>query len=198
MAIGDPYITRTEMKAVLGITNTTEDTLIDRVINAASRAIERRSGWPTFWLTGSAVAKTIDVTRRVVPVRTPSYQYTKILLRDGIGASAGFAVTGFPSAVLLPEDAISDGTPYDAIRLPWGATFGSNGTLVVTANWGWPSVPADIVMATQLQAHRFYGRKGSPEGTAGSGEWGVTRIPYLDPDVIAILKGGGFMRAGIG
>lgn len=198
MAIGDPYITRVELKAVLEISGSSEDTLIDRVINAASRAIERRSGWPTFWITGSAVARTVDVNRRVVPVRTSHYQYVKVLLRDGIAASAGFSVANFPSAVLMPEDAIVDGWPYDAIRLPWGATFGSYGTLDITANWGWPSVPADITLATQMQAHRYYNRKGSPEGVAGSAEWGITRIPPLDPDVLSILKGGGFMRPGVG
>lgn len=198
MAIGDPYITRVELKAVLEISGSTEDDLIDRAINGASRAIERRSGWPTFWNTGTAQARTVNVSRRVVPVRHSLYSYTKVLLRDGIASSTGFVVTGFGTAALMPEDAISDGSPADAIRLPWGASFGSYGTLSVTAIWGWPSVPADIKMACQMQAHRYYNRKGSPEGVAGSAEWGITRIPPLDPDVLSILKGGGFMRAGIG
>lgn len=198
MAIGDPYVTRTEFKDVLDITSTEEDNWIDRCLNAASRAVERRSGWPTFWKTDSAVERTIDVTRRVVPVRTSQWQFAKVLLRDGIASATGFLVSGFSSPVLMPEDAIDDGTPADAIRLPWGSGFGSYGTLTVTAVWGWPDVPDDIKWAVQMQAHRFYRRKGSPEGIAGSAEWGLTRIPALDPDVLAILKGGGFMRAGIG
>lgn len=198
MAIGDPYITRAELKAVLGITNTTEDTLIDRVINAASRAIERRSGWPTFWNTGTVQARTIDVIGKVLPVRHSMYAYTKVLISSGIASPSGFLVSGFSSPVLMPEDAIGLGYPADAIRLPWGASFGANWNLTVTAIWGWPSVPDDIKMATQMQAHRFYNRKGSPEGVAGSAEWGITRIPPLDPDVRAILQGGGFMKPGIG
>lgn len=198
MAIGDPYITRDSFKTVLDITSDEEDDWIDTCIAAASRAIERRSGWPTFWKTATAVQRTIDIVGRVVPVRSSQWQYNKVLLRDGIASAAGFLVSGFSAPVLLPEDSITDGTPADAIRLPWGATFGSNGTLTVTAVFGWPEVPDDITWAAQMQANRLYRRKGSPEGIAGSAEWGLTRIPALDPDVLSILKGGGYMRAGIG
>jgi len=200
MAIGDPYITRDEFKAVLGIEllNTAEDALIDRVIKAAARSIERRSGWPTFWKTTAAEARTVDVSRSIVRVRTAGWIFDKVLLRDGIASATGFLVSGYSSPVLLPEDAISAGEPATAIRLPGGSSYGNYGTLSVTAQWGWPSVPSDIVLANQMQAHRYYNRKGSPEGVAGSAEWGITRIPPLDPDVLSILKGGGFMRAGIG
>lgn len=198
MAIGDPYISKDALKSVLRITSTEEDDFIERCVRGASKALERRAGWPTFWNTGSPVTRTVDVTRRVVPVRNAGWQYTKVLLRDGIASASGFTVSGFSAPVLLPADSIEDGTPADAIRLPWGASFGSNGTLSVTAVFGWPEVPADILWAAQMQAQRYYGRKGSPEGVAGSAEWGLTRIPALDPDVLSILKGGGFMRAGIG
>jgi hypothetical protein len=97
----------------------------------------------------------------------------------------------------MPEDCFDESCPADAIRLPSGSYF-SNGRLTITAVWGWPSVPDDIIWACQMQAQRLYNRKGSPEGIAGSAEWGVTRIPRLDPDVLDILKGGGYMRAGIG
>lgn len=198
MTIGDPYITRVEFKATMEITANDEDTWIDRCINAASRAIEKRSGWPTFWKTTGAEARVIDVTRRVVPVRHPLYSYDKVLLRNGIASATGFAVSGYSTPVLMPEDALAEGVPADAFRLPAGSAFGLNGNLTVTAVWGWPSVPSDITWATQMQAARYYRRKGSPEGIAGSAEWGLTRIPALDPDVLGILKGGGYMRAGIG
>lgn len=198
MAIGDPYISAEQLKSMLGITNTDEDALIERAVRGASRALEKRSGWPTFWKTSGAETRTVDVLGRVRPVRTPGYSYTKVLLRSGIASATGFVVSGFSSAVLMPEDCFEEGEPADAIRLPIGATFGNYGSLTITAQWGWPEVPADILFACQMQAQRFYGRKGSPEGVAGSAEWGLTRIPALDPDVLAILKGGGYMRAGIG
>jgi len=200
MAIGDPYISMEQLKVVLGIDedNTAEDVLVTRAVNAAARSIERRSGWPTFWKTTAAEARTINVNRRIVRVRSAGWSYDKVLLRNGIASATGFLVAGFGNPALLEEDALDDGEPYDAIRLPYGSSYGTNGTLDVTAQWGWPDVPDDIIMANQMQAHRYYNRKGSPEGIAGSAEWGISRIPPLDPDVLAILKGGGFMRAGIG
>lgn len=200
MAIGDPYNSRDTMKALLNIPldNHEEDDLVDRAIKGAARAIERRSGWPTFWKSDVATLRNVDVSGRVVPVRQSTYSYTKVLLRNGIASATGFLVAGFSSPVLMPEDSFDDGEPADAIRLPAGASFANAGRLPITAIWGWPEVPADIVMAHQMQSHRYYNRKGSPEGIAGSAEWGLTRIPPLDPDVLSILKGGGYMRAGIG
>lgn len=197
VAIGDPYVTKAQFKAVLEITSTDEDDWIDRCLRAASRAIERRSGWPTFWNSVTAETRTIDVSGRVVPMRASNFSYSKVLLRNGIAAADGFLVSGHSSPVLLPEECFDEGLPADAIRLSYGASY-SSGSLSVTAVWGWPSVPPDIIWAVQMQAHRFYRRKGSPEGIAGSAEWGLTRVPRLDPDVLGILKDGGYMRAGIG
>lgn len=197
MAIGDPYNTRVQFKAVLEITSDDEDDWIDRCLLGARAAIEKRT-WPTFWKTPTAETRTIDVTGRVLPVRQNTYSYMKVLLRDGIASDTGFTVVGYGQAKLSPSGAVAEGRPYDSILLPWGSSFGTFGTLDVTAIWGWPEVPHDIIWAHQMQSNRYYRRKGSPEGIAGSAEWGLTRIPALDPDVLSILKGGGYMRAGIG
>jgi hypothetical protein len=173
------------------------DDWIDRCLRGARAAIENRSGWPTFWKTETVETRTIDVSGQVVPVRRSGYSYIKVLLRDGIASSIGFAVAGYStSASLLPTSSVFDGKPFDSIKLPYGSLM-NDGMLDVTAQWGWPEVPDDIIWAHQMQSNRLYRRKGSPEGIAGSAEWGLTRIPALDPDVLAILKGGGYMRAGI-
>lgn len=198
MAIGDPYISRVDFKNALEITADDEDDWIDRCLRGASRSIERRTGWPTFWKAASAQTTTVSVLGKVLPVRSPYGAYTKVLLRSGVASATSFSVAGYSTAVLMPEDALAEGRPADAIRLPQYATFGTDATLTYTAIPGWPEVPGDIEMACHLQASRLYKRKASPEGYAGSAEWGVTRIPALDPDVLAILKGGGYMRAGIG
>jgi hypothetical protein len=198
VAIGDPYNSRADFKNRLDITSDDEDEWIDRCLRGARAAIENRSGWPTFWKTTGLETRTVDVSRRVVPVRNAAYSYTKILLRDGICSSVGLLVGGYSGASLVDPHSITEGKPCDAIKLPVYATYGSLGELTITAQWGWPEVPDDIVWAHQMQAHRYYRRKGSPEGIAGSAEWGLTRIPALDPDVLGILKGGGYMRAGIG
>lgn len=198
MAIGDPYNSREQFKSVLDITGTDEDWWIDRCLLGARVAIENRSGWPTFWKTEGVVTRKVNVAGRVVPVRKSGYSYMKVLLRDGIATRTGFSVPAYSNAELMEPDADSMGRPFDAIKLPWGTVFANDGLLDLAGVFGWPEVPGDITWAHQMQAHRYYRRKGSPEGIAGSAEWGLTRIPALDPDVLSILKGGGYMRAGIG
>jgi hypothetical protein len=198
MAIGDPYNSLAEFKSYLDITNSDEDTWITKCLNGARLGIERRSGWPTFWKAATPVKRTIETAGRVVPVRQAAYQYTKLLLREGIASATGFVVTGYGTAALIQPELIAEGKPVDSIKLPYFATFGTLGTIDITAQWGWPEVPADITWAHMMQSHRYYRRKGSPEGIAGSAEWGLSRVPRLDPDVLGILKDGGYMRAGIG
>lgn len=196
MALGDPYISRDELKVVLGIptADATEHALIDRAVAGATRAINNKSGFSTFWNTGTAVLRTIDTVGKIVPVRRAQTPYLKLLLPDGIASAVGLIVAGYSTAKLLPPDAIPRGEPATAIKLPW-TTLPDE--MDITTIWGWPTLPEDIIMAAQLQSHRYYKRRGSPEGMFGSAEWGTGRIPRLDPDVQAILENGGYMNPGI-
>lgn len=197
MAVGDPYITWDQLKDVLGITDTSEDDLGNRAVLAAARAINNRTGFTTFWMGAAPETITVELEGRIRPVRRGSVRYMKLLLPDGIASATSFSVTGITGAALFEASIqFRQDKPVTAIKLPWGTPLGE--TIDVTAYWGWPEVPADIVMANQIQAHRLYGRRGSPEGIAGSAEWGLTRIPNLDPDVKAILEGGGYINPGIG
>lgn len=198
MAIGDLYNSRDDFKTALDITDDSEDDWIDKCLKGAQTALHRRSGWPTFWNTDTPVTRTVEAAGKVVPVRQAGYSYTKLLLRDGIASTVGFVVKGYSAASLIQPDLIDEGKPVDSIKLPAFATYGTLGTLDITAVWGWPEVPDDIIWAHHLQSQRLYKRKGSPEGIAGSAEWGLSRVPRLDPDVLAILKDGNYMRAGIG
>lgn len=191
MAFGDPYISRDVLKDVLGITDDSEDDLIDRALRGATQAINNRSGYSTFWNTGTVETRTIETLGRIVPNRTRGYW--KLLLPDGIASVAGLLVAGVTSPSAMD---VRSGRPIEAIRIAMQGSLPE--TYAITAIWGWPEVPDDIIMATQMQAHRYYKRRGSPEGMSGSAEWGVVRIPRLDPDVAAILDNGGYTNPGIG
>jgi hypothetical protein len=197
MAIGDPYISWPQLKSVLGITDSSEDDLGNRAVLASARAINNRSGYTTFWKGSSPETIAIETEGRVRPVRRGANRYWKLLLPDGIASAVSFSVAGSSGATLFEADIqFRQKKPVTAVKIPWNVSIGE--TVSVTAYWGWPEVPDDIVMANQIQAHRFYGRRGSPEGIAGSAEWGLTRIPNLDPDVKSILEGGGYINPGIG
>lgn len=83
-----------------------------------------------------------------------------------------------------PDDAIANGWPITGLLASWGTW---QPRVRVTARWGWPGVPDAVAQATLLQASRLYKRKDSPEGVAGSADWGLVRVPNLDPDVKALI-----------
>ncbi|MBL7492517.1 hypothetical protein, partial [Frankia sp. AgW1.1] len=88
-----------------------------------------------------------------------------------------------------PTDALDRGWPVTSLLRPgaYWLEFATIQTRIrVTARWGWPAVPDDIVQAAQIQATRLFKRKDSPEGVAGSADWGVIRIGRTDPDVAAL------------
>lgn len=82
-----------------------------------------------------------------------------------------------------PDNALALGRAIEAFVSPseWPAR------VRITARWGWPTVPSAVVEATRIQARRLYARKNTPEGVMGASDWGLIRVPNLDPDVKALL-----------
>lgn len=86
------------------------------------------------------------------------------------------------------------GRPYTWLRRRAG-DFGRL-DVRITARWGYPSIPPEVRMASQLQAARLYRRKDSPEGVTGNAEWGIIRLSRLDPDFGSLVAD--HMRLGVG
>jgi hypothetical protein len=190
------YVTLAELKLHLGITDTTEDSLLRKAISTASRAVERWCNNRRFYLAPTATAR----------VYKPA---TELLLVDDIGTASGVVVEvgslgsyttlAATSYELNPTNALAINMPVTAllaISSPalW-FTGGWQPRVRVTAQWGWPAIPDDISQATLIVATRLYRRKGSPEGVAGFGDMGVVRLGRVDPDVQALLRP--FMVSGI-
>jgi hypothetical protein len=196
--VANEYATLAELKAQLSITDSARDALLNKALASASRAIDKRTG-RRFWLDSSAVQRTFNPRGRVV-----REDEGERLLVDDIGTATGLvvetgggtswtAVTGYETS---PDNALLNGVPITALLLPVGTWGHSTARVRITARWGWPAVPDEVVQATLLQAGRLYRRKDSPEGVAGSAEWGIVRVPALDPDVRAMIDP--YMLPGIG
>lgn len=102
----------------------------------------------------------------------------------------GVTVTGF---TLEPPNAPQKGRPYTRIVFgPTAEAFpgGRDFDVAVTAVWGWAAVPETIREATLLQASRFFARRQSPYGVAGSPEIGseVRLLARADPDVAVAVR----------
>ncbi|MFF7521245.1 head-tail connector protein [Streptomyces pseudovenezuelae] len=190
--MANEYVTLEELKGQLGIEadDTSRDALLNRARGSASRSIDKTCG-RRFWLDETAVQRVFNPRGRIVREDDGDLflvddigNATGLVVETGSGASWS-AVTGYETS---PDNALADGKPITGLLRPL-ATWGIATTrLRVTAQFGWPAVPDDIVEAAMIQASRLYKRKDSPEGIIGSAEWGVRNLSRRDPDVWALIE----------
>lgn len=200
MAIDNGYATLTELKAARNITDSSKDAALEAAITRASRAIDTKTG-RRFYLDSSATARTFNPRGRVLKT-----DQGELFLVDDIGSDTGLVVevgsttsgwTAVTDYETTPDNALVRDLAITGLLRTWTSwsVYGST-RLRVTAKWGWPSVPDEIAQATLLLANRLYMRKDSPEGIAGSSEWGVIRLSRWDPDVEALI--GPYVLPGFG
>jgi len=190
------YATLADLKQIRPspIGNTDIDAAMLRALNVASRRIDRMTGGRQFWLDKTATARIFRPEGRVAPA-----QYGEWLLIDDIGDPTGMIVevgngttfTAITNYDTGPENAIAYQTPITKLfrrLMPWtNWAMQPNAQVRVTALWGWPIIPDEVVQATLIMANRLYLRKDSPEGVLGNSEWGVVRVGARDPDVSELL-----------
>lgn len=185
------YVTFPNFYLAVGMKSddTTRDPLIGAAITAASKLIDNETG-RTFGLAGSA-------TQRIfVPNACED-----TLIVDDIGALTGLVVetgsfgedtwTSLTNSVdfeVSPLNALAMSRPVTSLVKPtgWGSTRLAR--VRVTAKWGWPAVPDEVVQAALIQAIRLFKRKDSPEGVLGSTDFGFTRVSKMDPDVMSLIS----------
>lgn len=196
------YVTDDLLKAALTIS--ADDALVDPLLDAArlaaSRGIDAYCG-RRFYLDGAVSQRVYMMNDRVVADADGD-----LLLVDDIGATAGLiveignAVDGWTVVTseveTEPENAAVRGRAITALRRPYWYRTSRATRVRVTAKWGWPAVPDEVSEAALIYATRLYKRKDSPEGVAGSAEWGVVRMSRTDPDVAALLSS--YTVAGMG
>lgn len=199
MAITNGYATLTEIKTFLSISDNVDDTLLEGMVEAASRSIDRIAN-RRFYLDANASARAYRVSSPI------------ILFTDDIGTTSGLIVKTdddgdgtFENTLTLNTDYIMDpltaldlGRPYTQVTMVTNTeTFpifpgmfqnGLRPGVQVTARWGWPSVPDDINQACLILTADLYKRKDSPGGILGLGDLGAIRMSPLGRDVTAMVR----------
>lgn len=192
MAWKPDYITATDVAAFLRVDDTVDNAEFSIWATASSRAIDRRCN-RQFGLLTAAAARTY---------RRPPYldRNTGLWLldiddvQDATGLLVGGVAYASSGATLLPDNAPGDGVPWTRLGFtaqPTCSTPGSPVTTVVTAKFGWTTVPTQVVAAAKLQCNRWNARRDSPFGIAGSPDAGseMRLLARLDPDVATTLAG---------
>lgn len=188
------YVTSAELAAYLRIDDSVDDDQLALAVTAASRAIDRAAG-RGFGLDASVVTREYQASRRCGSFRVEDIASTTGLVVLFAASDAWDAplsmLTLDTDFRLLPLNAADDGRPFEAIEIASAQWSSGPARMTVTATFGWTAVPVAIKQATLVQASRFFKRRDSPFGVAGSPELGseLRLLDRVDPDVAVMLSG---------
>jgi len=192
VALINCYCTLSDLKTSLAIEDIQDDTALEAAILTASRMIDDYTG-RFFYRDGTTAA---PVTRYYTPDSWYITNLDDFVSLNQIALDDDFDQTY--TTILAASDYLIDpvnnarrGWPYNRITAidRYIFPYAYPQSVRVQAVWGWPSVPAEISMATKLQASRLFIRRQSPFGIAGTPEIGTVRLTSrLDPDVEALIR----------
>lgn len=198
MAWAPMYSSLAALKAHLRVADTTDDTALTAALTAASRAIDYECN-RQFGNVTPAAARYYSYDCLTIDGR-PAVSIDDLQSVVGLAVAFDLDDSGAYSTVpvngtdfdLWPRNAAANGLPWthlvmrdtSSYYLPW-TSMGVR----VTAAWGWAAVPAVVESATLIQAARFFVRRDSAYGVAGSPSLGseVRLLARLDPDVALLL-----------
>lgn len=202
MAWAPDYCTAAELKTHLRIADTDDDTPLGIAITAASRAVDRAtsrqfgstSSQSRYYVHDGAVyGRTKRPLIAIDDVQTTS-GLTVVVDNDN-DATYELTLTNDDDFDLWPFNAALNGVPWTHLILREGSSVLAafpiyERSIKVTASFGWTAVPASVKQATLIQAARFFQRRESPYGVAGSPDLGseMRLLDRLDPDVATLLR----------
>ena len=197
------YATLSEFKAAVGITDTTDDTALQSVLDATDTLIDlycdRKTGFGTASETRYYTAENWEyvLTDDLVSVTT-------LETDDDANGTYETTWTAGTDYVLAPRNAALDGFPYTEIdtSVTWPRNFPKDVYLgvKVVGVFGFPAVPAAVKQAEIIQAGAVWNSRTAPFGVIGSADLGgILRMSRaLHPEAALILepyrKRGGLAR----
>lgn len=181
------YIALADANAYVGAETTSSVDVVAAAIAAAENAVDRHCGRRFTVTAASATTRTYAPTPCVVV--THDFATTT----DLVVSDDGTTVDG--SAFQLEPSAVSwDGSssPWWRIRRTSGAwaVDGERRTVSVTARWGWPAIPAEVVQAALIVTKDLVHARDLRFGVASFGDYGVIRAREnpIVADLLAHLR----------
>ena len=192
------YVALSTLKSALGITGSTDDDFLNLAIDAAEQGIDDLCG-RVFTAAGSTSARTYRASPYLA-VTDDISTLTGLVVKTDTANDRVFDTTWASTDYQVePLNNLVKGRAVFNLRAVGDYTFPVYGdglaSLEVTANWGWPAVPDAVKQAALMYSSRLYGRKASPMGVIGVGDFGPVRISRSDPDIAHLLMD--YRRPGI-
>lgn len=185
--------------------NTIPNAVIERAINAVSRAIDNYCGFPLrrFWKDSTPTARDYVVDDPYVMFVTDIASKSGLTIQTDTGDGTFSTTWASTDYQLTPLNADLNGFAYAWTKVEAIGSrlfpFSSTGrpTLRITASHGWSAIPDEVYQACVIRTVSILKRKDAPFGVAGFGEFGTSvRIRAEDPDVADLLMS--FRRYGAG
>jgi hypothetical protein len=193
MAITNGYLTRSELKAALaiGTADTSDDTLLDEIVNTASRLVDDYTGQIFYQVAGGTATFT---PQTYYSVNTLPFTALTSLKTDEDGDGIYEVTWQTSDYMLLPSNAPLFSEPYRRIetRATGALAFPINLTssVQIVGTLGWSSVPSAVAQATTIQATTIYEARKTPFGIAGANETGIIRLSTrMHPEAQLLLEG---------
>lgn len=192
MPLSEAYCTLAQLKSSLAITDAVDDTPLEAAIQSTSRLIDDYTG-RFFYQQGTSnapVARLYTPLDRFIVNMDDNVLITQIAIDDNLSKQYNtvFATSDFmvePVNNPLREWPVTRVLAIGRFVFP----FFLPQSVEIKGVWGWPEIPAEINMATLIQAARLFTRRQSPFGIAGSPELGTVRLmSKLDADVEMLLR----------
>ena len=190
MAITNGYATLAELKARMGIptADTADDSIMEAVIEAASRAIDKFTG--RFFYQTSSQARYYNAASGMLTFTDDLVSVSSVYTDRNLDRSWSHLVAS-SAWELGPLNNPVVGMPYTEIRIKYlaGDTFDMCLEGVkVTGVYGWSAIPDAINEACLITAARYFKRKDAVFGVAGGGEVGqAVALRAVDPDAQVLL-----------
>lgn len=191
MAIVNGYATLNELKARLSIpvSDTADDGILEAVIEAASRAIDKFCN-RYFFSTAPGQVRYFTPASEVLTFLEDCQAVTAVATDRNLDRTWSNII---PAAdyELGPLNNPSMSFPYTELRMKplAGESFDLGMEMVkVTGTYGFSAVPDAVNEACLITAARYFKRKDAPFGVAGGGEVGQSvALRAVDPDVQVLI-----------
>lgn len=195
MAWEPAYVTTAELSSYLNISDSVDDTELDLAIESASRAVDLDCN-RQFGVVASAEQRFYTGywdkkrCRWIVPMDDlmSTTNFAAITVD-----SEGVTVGTINDYVMEPRNAAAKSRPWEQLVVRPNSTFkptGAEDEVALTGLWGWTAFPDTVKNATKLQGSRFFSRRTSPYGVAGSPDLGneLRLLARVDADVAVMLR----------
>lgn len=189
------YCSLAELKAALSIQDSVDDTILESVIDAASRFVDAHC-CRDFTVAAGTASRDYAPSGRYSPLTIDdATSIVAVKIDDDLDYSFGETLVSNVDWQAEPLNGRAAGQDWPYTRLRpledgyWPLGRIGRATVRVEATYGWPAVPNAVKQATILQASRMFTRYDSPLGVAGFGEMGAMRVSSrVDPDVAMLLE----------